>query len=521
MLLAARITLLACAFAALAVQGVHFVHMLQLNSYRTERYKRWCFSDGSDIVRLPRLLPAVLLPLMWLSEAAGLWSGAAVLLLTALLNIPKKAKKKLVVTPRVRRLFATVAVWYALILGLCGGLYGFIGYQRCMGIVAVVSLLPWLWVGLCNVVNTPIERRISQRFTDEAVAILRACPDLQVVGITGSYGKTSTKNFLHALLSARYQTLMTPESYNTPMGVVRTVREQLRPSHEVFLVEMGARQTGDIRELCELARPRYGIIASVGPQHLETFGSVEQVVAGKFELADAIPEDGCLFLNADNDLIREQAARMGDRPARITYGTAEDSDADYRASDIAVGRDGSTFTVTAPDGSSARFTTKLLGAHNIQNLVGCIAVAHTLGIPLAELAYPVRLIKPVQHRLQLLGNGFIDDAYNANPAGFRAALDVLSGFDCTRVLVTPGCVELGEQQESINRELGAYAAARCDVAVLVGKRQAPPLKEGLLSAGFDENRLYVASDLQDALGFVAGIAAPRIVLLENDLPDNY
>ena len=354
------------------------------------------------------------------------------------------------------------------------------------------------------------------------MAILRACPDLTVVGITGSYGKTSVKNFLHALLSARYQTLMTPESFNTPMGVVRTVREQLRPSHEVFLGEMGARQTGDIAELCALARPRYGIIASVGEQHLETFGSVENVVAGKFELADAIPEDGCLFLNADNALIREQMARMGDRPARITYGTAEGSDADYRASDISVGRDGSTFTVTAPDGSSARFTAKLLGAHNIQNLVGCIAVAHTLGIPLSELAYPVRLIKPVQHRLQLLGNGFIDDAYNANPQGFRAALDVLSAFDgVTRVLVTPGCVELGEQQDGINRELGAYAAARCDVAVLVGKRQAPPLQEGLLSAGFDPARLYVAEDLQDALRYVSGIAAPRIVLLENDLPDNY
>ena len=284
---------------------------------------------------------------------------------------------------------------------------------------------------------------------------------------------------------------------------------------------MGARQQGDIRELCDMVRPRYGIIASVGEQHLETFGSVENVVAGKFELADAIPDDGCLFLNADNALIREKMARMGDRPARITYGTAPDSDADYRATDIAVGLDGSTFTVTAPDGSTARFTTKLLGAHNIQNLVGCIAVAHTLGVPLAELTYPVRLIRPVQHRLQLLGNGFIDDAYNANPGGFRAALDVLSAFGGTRVLVTPGCVELGQRQDAINRELGTYAAARCDVAVLVGHRQAPPLKEGLLSAGFDGSRLYVAADLQDALRYVAGIPMPRIVLLENDLPDNY
>lgn len=132
------------------------------------------------------------------------------------------------------------------------------------------------------------------------------------------------------------------------------------------------------------------------------------------------------------------------------------------------------------------------------------------------------MLRPVEHRLQLLPNGFIDDAYNSNPAGFRSALDVLAGFDAQRVLVTPGMVELGERQEALNRELGEYAAARCDYAVLVGEKQAPPLQEGLLRGGFPEERIYVAATLQEGLAHLNALpAAPRIVLLENDLPDNF
>ncbi|MBS1327495.1 MAG: UDP-N-acetylmuramoyl-tripeptide--D-alanyl-D-alanine ligase, partial [Oscillospiraceae bacterium] len=310
--------------------------------------------------------------------------------------------------------------------------------------------------------------------------------------------------------------LMTPESYNTTMGVVRTIRERLRPSHQVFIAEMGAKNPGDIREICDLVHPRYGILTSIGEQHLETFKTIDNIIATKFELADAIQADGCVFLNTDNDYIRAHPVGV----PHVAYGTAPD--ADYRASDIVVDAGGCAFTVTAPDGESQRFTTKLLGGHNIQNLTGCIALAHRLGIPLSKLVYPIRMLRPVEHRLQLLPNGFIDDAYNSNPAGFRSALDVLAGFDAQRVLVTPGMVELGERQEALNRELGEYAAARCDYAVLVGEKQAPPLKEGLLRGGFPEERIYVAATLQDGLAHLNALpAAPRIVLLENDLPDNF
>lgn len=515
--LVARLTMLAACAVNFGVQAVYFTHMLQLNSYRTERYRSWCQKHEQKLVNVRRLLPVLLVAVTFLlphKYGIDFFGGAAVLLLTAVLNFPQKAKKPLVLTPRVWRLFATQAVLLAAIL--------LIGYftdaLRSLMLIGLLSLVIWFWTGLANVINQPLEKAIAGRYVRDARRRLEAMPALTVIGITGSYGKTSTKNFLHDLLAVQYNVLMTPESYNTTMGVVRTVRERLRPSHEVFIAEMGAKNPGDIKEICDLVRPRYGILTSIGEQHLETFKTIDNIIATKFELADAIPEDGCIFLNADNLYIRSHPVTA----RAVTYGTQPDSGAAYMASDIAVDEHGCAFTVTAPDGERQRFSTKLLGAHNIQNLTGCIALAHELGIALEKLVYPVRMLKPVEHRLQLLPNGFIDDAYNANPAGFRSALDVLAGFAAQRVLVTPGMVELGDREEALNRELGEYAASRCDYAVLVGERQAPPLREGLLAGGFPEKRIFVAKTLQEGLAHLQQLpAGPRIVLLENDLPDNF
>lgn len=510
-----KLLMLIAAALALGIRSLYFVHMLQLNSYRPERYSKWCKENDARLINWRSLLPALLLPAMYLPALYCYAVGIAVLAVTAILNVPKKAKKPLVFTARVKRLLAALFGFYALILVLCW----FLSSLRCTGFTALLSLLPWFWVGLINKVMLPLEKHIANGFVRDARRRLASMPNLTVIGITGSYGKTSTKNFLHALLSVRYNVLMTPESYNTTMGVVRTIRERLKPSHEIFIAEMGAKNPGDIREICELVTPRYGILTSIGEQHLETFKTLDAIINTKFELADSLPENGCLLANGDNPYI---GGRLKEKPPRcpaVTYGLEQ---GDFTAVINKVDTTGCTFTVTG-GGNSQVFTTKLLGTHNIQNLVGCIAMAVRLGIPLGELVYPVRLLRPVEHRLQLLPNGFIDDAYNANPAGFRGALEVLRQFDAQRVLVTPGMVELGERQDSLNRELGAYAADKCDYAILVGKKQAPPLKEGLLSEGFPEERLFVVNTLQDGLAVLNALprADKRIVLLENDLPDNF
>lgn len=510
-----KITMLVAAFAAFVTPSLYYVHMLQLNSYRGERYRRWCKENDSRLVNAKVLLPALMLPAMWLSTAWCYAVSTVILAITAVLGIPKKAKKPLVYTARVKRLLTMMYGLYALCLLGC---YLF-SPLRCVGYIALFSLTPWLWVGLGNALIRPLENHISNGFVKDARRRLKEMPDLTVIGITGSYGKTSTKNFLHTLLSVKYNVLMTPESYNTTMGVVRTIRERMKPSHEIFIAEMGAKNVGDIREICDLVSPKYGLISSIGEQHLETFGTIGNIVKTKFELADALPADGHLFANGDNEHITNRLAALSPACPVTTYGL---DGGDCVATIHRVDTTGCVFSVTV-GGRTQQFTTKLLGAHNIQNLAGCIAVACHLGIPLEDLVYPVRMLRPVEHRLQLLPNGFIDDAYNSNPAGFRGALDVLSSFDAQRVLVTPGMVELGERMAPLNRELGEYAATRCDFAILVGERQAPPLKEGLLAGGFREEHLFVVKTLQEGLAVLGRLprTGKRIVLLENDLPDNF
>ncbi len=511
-----RLSVLVTALVCHVVQSLYYTHMLQLNSYRNERFWKWCKENDSRLVSVRTLLPALCLVALYFPVRWCQIASAVILLVTALLNIPKKAKKPLVFTARVKRLLTTQYVLFAAVGTVC---FFFLSPMQSVGIMAAVSLAVWGWTFVANTVNTPLEKAIANGYVRDAKRRLEAMPNLTVIGVTGSYGKTSTKTCLQALLSVRYNVLMTPESYNTTMGVVRTIRERLHPSHEIFIAEMGAKNRGDIREICELVSPTYGVITSIGEQHLETFKTVDIIVATKFELADALPAHGRLFANGDNTFIQKRLAETAPRCPVTTYGLTA---GDVTVTDVQVSNNGTTFTVTAGD-QTQTFVTHLLGAHAIQNLAGCIAVAVSLGIPLAELTYPVRRLKPIEHRLQLLPNGFIDDAYNSNPAGFRSALDVLSNFEAQRVLVTPGMVELGERGDALNEELGAYAADKCDVAILVGLKQAPPLKRGLLSAGFQEEHLHVVATLQEGLALLNTIAAPngRIVLLENDLPDNF
>ena len=358
----ARIALLLCCLLNHLVQSLHFTHMLQLNSYRNERFWKWCKDNENRLVSVKTLLPALLLPLLYLPEFWCIVAAAVVLAITTLLNIPKKAKKPLVYTARVKRLLTAQYLLFVVLMGICFVL----PYKQYVGFVGLASIPVWVWTFVSNTATAPIEKAIGNGFVKDAKRRLQSMPNLTVIGVTGSYGKTSTKTCLQALLSVKYNVLMTPESYNTTMGVVRTIRERLRPTHEIFIAEMGAKNAGDIREICDLVCPTYGVITSIGEQHLETFKTVENIVATKFELADSLPEQGRLFVNADNAFINERLALRLPACPVTTYGLTV---GDVTVTDMHVSTAGTTFTVAVGD-QSQEFTTHLLGAHMIQNLAG-------------------------------------------------------------------------------------------------------------------------------------------------------
>ncbi len=493
-----------------ALSTIFFMHMFQLNTYRADDQLHWMAGNFKRM--LPLLLPVVG------GVVGGLYGNllvpAITLSMAAVFYKPREAKKPLKYTPRVKRMLVTLGIIYltsVIVVAVDGHISAIIA------ILCAEAFLSPLMIIIANVINKPIELSINSYYTNDAKKILRSCPDLTVIGVTGSYGKTSVKYYLNTLLKARYNVLMTPESFNTPMGVVKTIRGSLRATHEIFICEMGAKYVGEIRELCDIVHPQHGIITSIGPQHLETFKSLNNVISTKFELADALPEGGMLFLNGDNEYT---ASRAKDG---ITYGLES---GDYKAKVISVGEKGTTFEVTAPDGETGEFSTKLIGVHNCLNILGAIAVSHELGIPLKELKPQVRRLENVPHRLELSKRGdmtVIDDSYNSNPNGTKAALQALSLFEGEKILVTPGMVELGDKQDEYNFEFGENAAKVCDYVALVGEKQTKSIYDGLISAGFDSERICVSSTIQQALTWVGGLRTKekKIVLLENDLPDNY
>ena len=497
---------------------LYYLHMFQLNSYKPHEQLKWLKGNFLPAVVGRNLGGIVTIPLLLFCGLVGQGISFVLLAVSAYLNRPKKAKKPLVYTNRIKRMLITLGVLLCFIVTAAA----LLGQSWINGLLLpVAQFFASLLVLLANLINRPIEQSINNWYINDAKQMIRDMPDLKVIGITGSYGKTSVKFYLNKLLSAKYNVLMTPESFNTTLGVVRTIRSSLKATHEIFICEMGAKNIGDIQEICDIVKPNYGIITSIGPQHLESFKSIDNVIKTKFELADAVPQDGIVFLNNDNEYIRKQKRAK----KTVTYGI-EETDSDYQAYGIQVSSKGSSFKMTV-DGTDYAFQTRLIGAHNVLNIAGAIAAAHTLGVPMTDLVRQVKALESVPHRLQLIkGNQalIIDDAYNSNPSGAKAALDTLSAFEGFKILVTPGMIELGEKQDECNHTFGTQAASVCDYVVLVGERQTKSIYNGLTDAKYEPNKIIVAPNLQEALKSVENIKTgglQKIVLLENDLPDNY
>jgi len=500
------------------------MHMFQLNGYKNGEHIKWLKKN----LRMQWVLIAALILgtlrifVDHIAVDIVIWLMLWLIIVVYRAMRRMKAKKKLVYTARVKRMLVTMVILIA--AGLTAAAL-FSHRDILTGVLMITVGTQWFLNIIANIINTPIEKLINLHYINDAKRILKSNKDLTIIGVTGSYGKTSVKFYLQTLLRDSFNTLVTPESYNTPMGVVKTIRGSLKPSHEIFVCEMGARHVGDIKEICDIVHPHHGIITSIGPQHLETFFNMDNIRKTKFELADALPDDGMLFLNGDSEYVRQQAEKCAGKYKNVTFYTEHENDG-YTASDLKLSQMGTEFTITTPEGETEVFNTRLVGGHNVINIAGAIAVANKLGVPLKNLRIPVRKIEPVPHRMELKDHGnvtIIDDAYNSNPVGSKAAVETLKMFDGIRILITPGMVELGDKEEEYNRLFGTYAADCCDYILLVGRRRAVPIREGVLSKGFPEDRCLVYDKLEDAVQYAYGIKGQghKYILLENDLPDNY
>ena len=429
----------------------------------------------------------------------------------------KRVKVKLVYTVRVKRLYVA--------LFLVGALLSLLMYKGGLpfGSSALLPLLSPLLLLLAMALTWPFEKAVQLLYRWDARRILQAYrkTGLMVIGITGSYGKTTVKNLLDAMLSQIKPTLASPASFNTPLGLARCIREDLGQEHRFFIAEMGARHPQDIRVLCRMVSPQAGILTSIGPQHLETMGSVRQVAATKYDLIKALPQDGYAVFAEDGKLVREAYDKTG-----INKALAGSPEGEVWAEDVQLSEEGSRFTLCFMDGSRQAVETNLPGEHNITNVLLAAAMARHLGVSLPQMAQALLEVPPIPSRLQMYmhhkGYKVINNGFNSNPDSSRKALQVLSGHAGRLIVVTPGFIELGRQEVRSNRRLGNDIAAVAQMAILIGERRTRPIRTGLLESGMLEDNIKVFPSLMQANLFIEEACGPGDVLLyENDLPDHY
>jgi UDP-N-acetylmuramoyl-tripeptide--D-alanyl-D-alanine ligase len=527
------------------VVGQHYLdclYILQLERYKPDRYAGWMRAHWRMVIpaleiwlQVLTVGAALLLTsrVSWVA-AYGLWLGTGHVILARRTRL--QVSQRLQWTSRAIRVSALAFVLSALMVrgytvfaGLVsmasspGGplVCGAIGGLATAGILAPVT------VALAAYGVLPLERSIARKYLGEAAQRMRIYPG-RVIGITGSYGKTTTKLIVGDLLASRYRVLKTAAGVNTTMGITRVIREELRDEHEYFVVEVSAYGPGEIREVCDIIHPCLGILTSVGVQHLERFGTPEAIAEAKYELLASLPPGGTAVVNADDPMCLKLAERaLSDGKRVVRYGfEGTHGDLTVRGTDLTVSAQGTRFRVVTEAGETEGFETRLLGRWNISNILAGLATGRACGVPLQAMREVVAKLSPAPRRLEIREEGGIVkilDVANANPRGAQMALEVLSQFrGGSRIMVTPGMVELGPIEAGENRRFGQAAAAVCDYVVLVGPEQTRPIRAGLTERGFPAERILTARHADEVADCLAGIVRPGDTLLfENRLPDTY
>lgn len=522
---------------ALIYKSRRSLHMIQQNLYNeNNRYIKWVLQNYSDFFDFDIFLVCLSLIGCFVVFDLTFLSNTFMIILIIFniiigLKIKNKIahdqnKKPLVYTKRVKRLVFTTIVLYS--ITLVPFLINSNNHFNWV-LLFISSMMMWLnyfVVFIANIINYPYERAVYYHYKHMAQSKLNSMNNLKIIGITGSYGKTSSKNILSDILNVKYNALPTPKNLNTYNGLIMTVNNHMDKFTDIFIAEMGAYVKGEIKGLCNLVHPKYGILTTIGTAHLESFGSEQNIIDGKFELIESLPSDGFAVLNGDDP---KQVSYHLKNKVKVIWIGIDNEEADVRATNIKCSGSGTSFDVVFKnDSKSYAFTTRLLGKHNVYNILAGIACGIEFDISIDDLIHAVKGVRPVEHRLELkrLGNFYqIDDAYNSNPVGAKNACEVLSLMDGIRVVVTPGMIELGAKEEEYNREFGRQIAkiAKPDYVVLIGENRTKPIYDGLVSEEFDKSKIVVFNDVRAAYPFISSLTGKDEVyaLFENDLPDTY
>lgn len=508
--------------AFLAKRLLTYLHAHQQEEYDDRRFIKWIFHHRVFDRKLSLALVVISAAWLYLSDYDFVFEFLVFSAFAGIAYIekdPRKdSKKKLAMTPRAKRIY-----FIGLGIGLLPATFVFFSHMPWIWF-ALVQLAP-LYIVLANNILQPLEELTQRKYWNEANQKLR---DLSptVIGITGSFGKTSVKHILGHILSSTAPTLITPGSTNTPMGNTRIIREELDETHRYFIAEMGAYGPGSIARLCRLTPPDYGVITAIGHAHYERFKTLETVAETKFELAEAtlkrngkvIVQEKTLRFDYTKDMHLQNAESF------IVCGQGQNNDLvveeakqTLKGLEIRLRWNSNTHVLDVP----------LYGLHHADNAVLSFVTACSLGIDPQTVINALKSTPQIPHRLQVkhMNKGIvIDDAFNSNPLGFRSALDLLHllGNKKRKILITPGMVELGATHDDVHEKIGIAAAQSCDIAIVIQSKRIPTFIDGFNKTKRAEQTLYEMETFAQAQEWINDNMQDKdVILIENDLPDVY
>jgi UDP-N-acetylmuramoyl-tripeptide--D-alanyl-D-alanine ligase len=517
-----NLMILIISFLIFLFRILYYLQILQILEYFNRKYLNHLFRRAKDFIFDDIFLNILIIftIIIHFNKFNALFFKFSFLFLLTLsliynLSIYKKrkkfSKKGLKFTKRLKRVFALNIIFFILITILI--------FRRIYLISYLLFLAPFLLI-LMNILIYPVEKYINDFYFKDAIKKINEIKPF-IIGVTGSYGKTSTKYYIYQFLKDKYPVEMTPESYNTAMGITKFIRENLKKDTKIFIVELAENEVGGFKRLLKLIKPNILVITSVGIQHLEEFKN-ENKIHNEFNFLinySILNEDvELIVLNGDDDFLDEF------KDKKIKKGSI------YKKSDLygeilEEGLKGTKFKLKY-DENEILCETEIVGKESIRNIILSSLVSLHFGLNIAELKEKIKILKPFNHRLNVIDNGnviIVDDAYNSNPIGAKMAIDLISKYENgRRIVITPGFIELGKREFEENKNLGIYLSKKVDFVFLVGGKRTKPIYDGLLESNFPKENIYIFKNFFEANeNLKKFIKQKDLILFENDLPEIY
>ncbi len=443
-------------------------------------------------------------------------------------RVPTVFRKPLVYTAKMRIISGVSVLFHILSAYVLAGVSGWTP----LFLVAVILFcyVHFIFLVLASSAFYPFDLLVKTVIISKAKRTLCMYPEVKVIAIAGSYGKTLMKEAVSAVLSTKYTVLKTPENVNTPLGIARLILHDLNNRTQFLVVELGEYQKGDIRQLAQFVQPTIGIITGINEAHLERMGTIENTADAIFELAENVNPEGFLVLNASDVRVKQYTASHTPSVAHVWYCSSRDDKSPVSIRNFRVNQDGtgSTWDMYEKMKKIMHIKSKLLPQYATGTCMAAYLIGNRLGIGGKDSLEALERISPAAHRLQPIVNTtaqilVIDDSYNGNPDGVAAAIEVLGSFTKRRKLfITPGLVEMGDQSERVHDDIGRRLARVADLVLLVDNSVTPFIRQGLTSEGFDKTRIITYPDAVTLhQKFSEYIKPGDVVLFQNDWSDNY